>query len=62
MAAGYLTDTRFEFFKVREDSFMPLSSGGPSGHTNEDCKPSSHLALDTLHLSRLPSTKNTHKQ
>jgi len=45
MAAGYLMDTRFEFFKLRKDSYMLLSCGGPSGHTNGDCKPSSHLAL-----------------
>ena len=45
MAAGYLMDTHFEFFKLRKDSYMLLSSGGPSGHTNGDCKPSSHLAL-----------------
>jgi len=44
-SASYLTDTRFEFFKLRKDSYMLLSSGGPSGHTNGDCKPSSHLAL-----------------
>jgi len=45
MADGYLMDTHFEFFKLRKDSYMLLSSGGPSGHTNGDCKPSSHLAL-----------------
>jgi len=44
-AASYLMDTRFEFFKLRKDSYMLLSSGGPSGHTNGDGKPSSHLAL-----------------
>jgi len=45
MAAGYHMDTRSEFFKLRKDSYMLLSSGEFSGHTNGDCKPSSHLAL-----------------
>ena len=59
MAAGYHMDTRFEFFKLRKDSYMLLSSGGPSGHTNGDCKPSSHLALYPTPLEITQHKKHT---
>ena len=58
MAAGYLTDTRFEFFKIVICSCLVV---GPVATPMGTVSPAAIWPY-TLHLWRLPSTNITHKR